>query len=118
VPSVFVSGDAGVCAQARELLPHIGTAAVKEGAGDSTTSIHPQDAVAAIREGVVSALRDQPERCLPELPEHFDLHVRFKRHQHAYRASFYPGMERVDAHTVRLRDGDYRSVLAALLFVL
>ncbi len=118
VPSVFISGDAGVCVQARELLPQIGTTAVKEGHGDSTTSIHPRDAVAAIREGALTALREEPERCLPELPEQFDLQVRFKRHQHAFRASFYPGMERLDAHTVRLRDGDYRVVLAALLFVL
>ena len=46
VPAVFLSGDKGICADAKALIPGITTAAVSEGIGPSTVSIAPQRALA------------------------------------------------------------------------
>jgi len=52
---VFLSGDKGICEEAEGFNPHIYTVAVKQGVGNSTVNIHPDLAVARIREGMTQA---------------------------------------------------------------
>src|SRR5215813_6062451 len=57
VPSVFLSGDAGICTDAQRIVPGIVTVPVSQGIGPSTVSIAPRLALKEIREGVVRALQ-------------------------------------------------------------
>ena len=52
-----------------------------------------------------------------ELPDRFEFELRYRQHPDAYERSFYPGVELVDAHTVRLVSGDWFEVLRAIRFL-
>lgn len=56
VPVVLFSGDEALCREVESVNPAIGTAAVLDGIGDSTVSLHPAAAVRAIKEGVKKAI--------------------------------------------------------------
>lgn len=118
VPLVFVSGDAALCADAESLNPNIITVAVKEGKGGSAISIHPEVAVAEIRDSAESALQgDLSERAI-ELPERYTVEIAYKDHTKAYRSSFYPGAALAEPCLVRFETDDYFEVLRLLQFVL
>jgi D-amino peptidase len=118
VPVAFVSGDAGLCAEAQSLNPHIATVAVKQGVGNMTVSIHPHLAVEQIRDGVRAALEGDLSTCLVPLPDHFAIEIRYRAHTKAYSMSFYPGARLTDSHTVEFEADDYFEVLRFFLFVL
>jgi D-amino peptidase len=117
VPVVFVSGDQGLCDDVARLNPHIGTVAVKEGIGGSTVNLHPDLAVARIREGVAEALSGDVARCQIPLPGEFCAQIRYRDHLQAYSSAFYPGAQQVDALTVQFDAPSYFEVLRFLLFV-
>ena len=50
VPVLLVTGDLGVCEQAKALLPGVYTVPVSRGRGNGSISIHPAEAVRRIRE--------------------------------------------------------------------
>ena len=118
VPVVFVSGDKGLCEEAAELNPQIGTVAVKEGVGNSTISIHPELALVRIRAGMISALKGDLSKCQLTLPNHFSVSIQFKDHSKAYTYSFYPGAILKDPVTVNFETTDYYEVLRFLFFAL
>lgn len=116
VPLVFVSGDQGLCDEISQFHPHIQTLAVKFGAGEATNSIHPAVAVNRIRDEVAKALKADLSRCLVPLPEHFRLEYRYRQHARAYRASFYPGANKLDDHTILFESDNYFEILRYMLF--
>jgi D-amino peptidase len=116
VPTVFVSGDEGICAEARAMDPDIVTVASGHGEGHSTVGEHPEVVEELIRAGMAKAVRESSRRPALPLPTGFELEVRFRVHHDAYRAGFYPGAVRVDDDRVTLRTADYTDVLRALLF--
>jgi len=118
VPAVFLAGDAGLCEDARSLIPAMETVAVKEGAGSSTVNIHPQLAVERIRAGVERALRGDRSRCLVPMPPHFVAAIGYKDHFNAYTHSFYPGARQVAANAIQFESDDYFEVLRFFSFVL
>ncbi len=118
VPVVFVSGDAGLCAEAKALVPGLTSVAVKEGSGGATLNLHPEEAVEQIRSGALQALRGDRAACRVTLPAHFEVEMGFKQHEKAYGASFYPGASQKDAHTVRFAADQYFEVLRMISFVL
>ena len=118
VPVAFVSGDAGLCLEAAELLPGISTVAVKEGIGSSTTSIHPRLAVEKIREGVYAALKKDITGCRLKLPEHFTVEIRYNEAARAYAASFFPGASLLDPFAIRFDADNFFNVLQLITFVL
>jgi D-amino peptidase len=117
IPVMFLSGDAGVCAEAQELVPGITTVPVKQGCGSSTTSIHPKLAVERIRQGAASALQGDLGKCRIELPRHFRVEVGYKEHTQAMQYSFYPGASLGDANTVLFETDQFFEVLRLLAFV-
>ncbi len=117
VPLVFVSGDAGVCEEARALGPAIVTFPVKHGVGGATVNIHPEQALQGIRDGVRKALQGNLSRCRFSLPDRFAVEVGYKDHAKAYRASFYPGASLSGPSAVTFEAGDYFEVLRFLMFV-
>ncbi|MBU0595593.1 M55 family metallopeptidase [Candidatus Bipolaricaulota bacterium] len=118
IPSVLVSGDAGVCSEAESLVAGITTVPVKRGVGGSTISIHPGLAIDRIREGAQAALAGDLTACRIRLPERITLEIVFRHHAPAYRASFYPGATQPDPMTVRYEAPDIYEALRALGFLL
>ena len=99
VPSVFISGDAMMCSLAKEEVPGIVAAAVKEGMGDSTINMHPADACRMIKEYTAAALTlNIPVRTVPDP---LVLEINLKHHQTVRAALALPGVEQTDESTVR-----------------
>lgn len=115
VPSVFLSGDRGICDRAEEFYPGIVTVATKEGTGASTWNIHPEKAVEQIRQGVRGALCQRAP--LIALEDEYEMLICFKDHTKARSASWYPGAEQVDSHTVRIRAKNPREMITARMFM-
>ncbi len=118
VPAVFLSGDQGLCQDVKALNEHIETMAVSQGIGNSTISIHPNLAVKNIQDGVERSLKRDLSECRIFLPEFFEVEIRYKDQNKAYRASYYPGVQPVDSHIIRFETHEYFDVLRLLLFVL
>jgi len=116
VPVVFVSGDKGLCDEIAQFNPHIGSMAVKEGIGNSTVSIHPDLAIAGIREGVSTALKGNLSLCQVKLPDHFSVDIQYRRAYDAYHLGFFPGAIQTDDVTVRFENDSYYEVMRFLLF--
>ena len=116
VPLAFVSGDQGLCDEIAQVNPNIQTVAVKWGIGDSTNSIHPDEAVEQIRSGVARALDDDLSLYQVPLPEHFRLEVRYRQHAKAYKASFYPEAQKIDDHTILYENDSFFEILRYMLF--
>ena len=116
VPVIFVSGDKGLCAEVSGVNPAIATMAVKEGIGNSTINIHPELAVAGIRENMARSMRGDLSKCRLALPDHFLMEIQFKEHIRAYKYSFYPGANLKDPLTVHFESGEYFEILRFLLF--
>jgi len=118
VPTVLVSGDEGICAEASELCPRITTVPVKRGVGASTISIHPNVACKRIQQATETALAGDLASRAISLPSRFSLEIVFRRHANAYAGSFYPGATLSDPTTVRFETDDYFEALRALGFIL
>ncbi|HPQ42124.1 MAG TPA: M55 family metallopeptidase, partial [bacterium] len=82
-------------------FPGIGTAAVKYGIGTAAVNLHPEEARQMIRDGARNSLQRLPDIApfQPESP--FEMTVRYRYEHSAFKASFYPGVDRLDNVTVR-----------------
>jgi len=118
VPLVFVSGDEGICEDATLLIPPIATVAVKRGVGDASINIHPHLAVDQIIERVQIALQDDISKCLLPLPDNFAVEITYKEHAMARKASFFPGAELKQPHSIGFESDDYFDILRFFSFVL
>jgi D-amino peptidase len=118
VPVVFISGDKGICSEAAQQIPGIGTAMVSEGRGASTLSIPPKVAQGMIRQRVSAALTGERMHCRVRLPEQFVLEVTFNNPIDAYRKGWYPGASQSGPQTVRFAHKDYFEILRAIRFIM
>jgi D-amino peptidase len=116
VPTVFISGDQGICDEAVKIIPQISTVAVKEGVGNSTVNIHPSLAVTRIREGVKKAFLGKPQENLINLPGHFKVTIQYKELKSAYLYGFFPGAKQINPNTVQFESDDYFEVMRFFLF--
>jgi D-amino peptidase len=117
VPTVFVSGDKGLCEDDADLHPNLITCPVKEGIGATTLCYNPQEAVQAIKAGVEKALKQSNIQELPKFPETFKLEVCYKDPINAYKYSFYPGIEMIDNNTLVYKTDDYFELIRAYSFM-
>jgi len=117
VSTVLISGDAGICAEASDLVPGMATVPVKRGIGASTISIHPQLACERIRDTAEAALSDDLAACRIDLPDRFAIDLVFRRQAQAYGASFFPGAVLTDPMTVRYECADWFELLCAMRFM-
>jgi len=117
VPSAFLSGDAGMCAEARAMVSGIGTVATSEGFGPATRSLSPKASVAAIRESVEKALSEDLKACLPERADAFELVVEYTNPIEAYRGSWYPGVDHIAPRTLRFEANDFFEIQRAIRFI-
>jgi D-amino peptidase len=116
VPLVFVSGDAGLCEEVKDVSPNTTTHATMVGVGDSTINIQPETSRKAIREKVKVTLSSNLKKCIWTHPDSFSLEVRFIKQKLAYRASHYPGATLVDAKTVAFEASDFDNIMRFMLF--
>lgn len=102
VPLIMVSGDEAACAEAAEQCPGVVTVAVKKGLSRSRARcLHPDVAHELIRKGAAEAVGKcgtlKPWK--PSLP--MTLELTYYRADYADSHASRPGVERVDARTVR-----------------
>jgi D-amino peptidase len=116
VPSVFVSGDAGLCQEVKAHNSHIETVATITGVGNSVITEHPSRTLKLIRKGVKKALQSELKLGMLNIPEQLSFSIEFKKHQEAYRAAFYPGARLLNPLTVGFETNDYFEVLRFNLF--
>ena len=117
VPTVFLAGDALLCASAKSAQPGIHTVATNTGKGAATISIHPARAVSAIRSGVEAALKDKAAHTLPALSDRYELELWFDINEHAFAASFYPGARLHAPHAIRFETDRLYEIMRALQFM-
>jgi D-amino peptidase len=117
VPTVFVTGDEGLMEEVEATNAHIGRCGVKRGVGQSTVTMTPKSAIAAIRAGAEAALKNDPAKSLIALPERFVLEVTYANPVMAYRMSWYPGAGHAGDRTIRYETTNYLDILRMLNFV-
>ena len=114
VPVVFVSGDAAIAQEARELLPDVRTAVVKYGTSRTAARLLPSEVThPLIRDGVAEALlatRRPDPLDFAGLPVTLSL----TNTRRCDAAALCPGAERVDGRTLRIAGGDFLQTFAAL----
>ncbi|WP_129600073.1 M55 family metallopeptidase [Anaerophilus nitritogenes] len=117
VPVVFLSGDEMLCRNSKDLVSNIETVAVKKGEGNATFNIHPEYACECIKEGVKEGIK-KIQQCKIQSPKEFELEIRFQKHQDANKASYYPGVIRIDDCTVKYKAKDIQEMMTARMFIL
>ncbi len=115
VPSIFISGDKGICDQALEENPDIEVFATKECVGNATINVHPQESIEKIKLGVKMALEKTHKK--PLLEDEYTLEICFKEHQKARCASWYPGAVRIDSTTVSYTAKEPKELMTARMFM-
>lgn len=99
VPSVFLSGDKGMCVMAKNEVPDIITVPTKDAVGNATWNMDPRQVETMIYEGVSMALKNRPVFRDEPLDE-FRITMNFKKHSAARKASWFPGAKQLDSRTV------------------
>ena len=117
VPVVFLSGDRGICQEAKRLNENIEVLAVKEGLGNSTINIHPDLAREKIEYLVEKALSKDLAKNQIELPDEFVLEVRYKEHGLLEKRKNYPGAEEIDSKTLKLVFDSFIDLAKAISFL-
>lgn len=117
VPTVFVTGDEGLMEEVKSTNGNIGLCGVKSGRGQSTVTMTPKAAIAAIRQGAEKALKADPAKSLIALPKSFVLEITYANPVLATRMAFYPGASHAGDRTIRFETQNYFDVLRMLNFV-
>ncbi|MBB3975515.1 D-amino peptidase [Rhizobium azooxidifex] len=117
VPSVFLAGDAGICSEARTMVPGLKAVETLEGKGRAATSISPAWSRRLIREGVAEALSGDFAQVLPTRAEHYEVVIEFNNPTDAYRAGWYPGAYAHGPRAVAFKHVDFAEILRALVFL-
>ncbi len=102
VPMVMVSGDEAACREAREFFPVIECACVKRGIGRNRAEpVDPEEALERIREAARRAISliGKAKPFTPILP--MEIRLEYTRSDYCDSAAGKPGVERLDARTVR-----------------
>ena len=115
IPLLFLSGDDAACREAETFVPGITTTTVKKGLSlHSAISVSAPEARRRLGEGVAEALANHRSQAVAPLswPGPYVLEKRFFHSSHAD-AALRPGVERVDAQTVRLRSENILDIIYA-----
>lgn len=108
VPSIAISGDEGICWNAKNEIPEIETVTVKTCKGNSSFNMHPEDACEAIKEAVKKAInKEVPVR---ELPEEYEVEVCLKSHQAVTSALRFDWVEHVEDNIVKFTTTDPKEI--------
>jgi D-amino peptidase len=117
IPTLFLSGDQGICDEVKTINKHIGTVATKSGFGKATLNEHPETILKRIKD-VFSSIDYHQDAYVCSLPERFGVEMNFKDPAKAYWASFYPGAQQVDDTTISFNTTHYMDVLRLFSFTI
>ncbi|CAN7611926.1 M55 family metallopeptidase [Brucella pseudogrignonensis] len=117
VPSLLVSGDAGICHDANDLVSGIATVQTLTGYGAAALSMAPAAARAAIAAAAQAAVENIAAIQPPVIAKQFRLIIEFNNPCDAYRASFYPNACSNGPRSVLFETTDYFEILRALRFM-
>lgn len=115
VPVVFVSGDKQLCDKAQRVMPGVETVATKTGIGGATINRCPQTVCEEIKDKVQAALTKEPQP-VPE-DQSYKLEICYREHMQAHKASFYPGVKLLDAHTVSYEAKSLEDLITTFYFI-
>ena len=102
VPVVLISGDADAVAELKALVPTTEGVVVKQGISfHAAATITPEASQALIRAGARRAIERLREMKPFVMRGPFQLELTYKNYTPAEMMAFLPGIERLDAHTVR-----------------
>ena len=118
VPIVFLSGDLGICEEAKRVAEKIVTVPVKEGVGNSTINIHPQLALELIKKGVEEGLNKKLIGANIKLPNEFKIDIKYHHHADALRKTAYPNVEQTGKKTIAYYTDDFMELVKSLRFLL
>ncbi|SKC37123.1 M55 family metallopeptidase [Maledivibacter halophilus] len=118
VPIAFLSGDRGICHEAKKFNKNIITVPVNEGKGSSTINIHPNKSIELIKNGMEEALKGNLSKNKVELPKNFSLEIRYNFHGNAYKNSFYPGAVQKSPKSILFEANDYFEIMRAASFLI
>lgn len=117
VPSALIAGDAGICADARAMVPGIATVETLRGFGPATDSISPARSRELIREGVEVALKGDLKANITPVQGPYEVVIEFNTPVDAYRGSWYPGAKMHGLRAVGFASDDFFEILRALRFM-
>lgn len=118
VPIIAITGDGGIIRESKYMDSAIPTVATQEGFGGAMISVHPALTLKRIAHAVEEGMQKiKNEKVVFEMSEPFNIKVMFKRHQDAYKYSFYPQAKQLDEVTISLTSERYVDLLAFLLFI-
>ncbi len=111
VPVLMVSGDRAIVEEVTAQLPWVVGVAVKNGIGNmSANSLSPAAAQAALRAAACTAVQRAREARPFTFDPPFELQISTTQIEHAEYIATVPGIERVDARTVRYTTTEYLSL--------
>ncbi|TKT74463.1 M55 family metallopeptidase [Aquamicrobium sp. LC103] len=116
VPSVFLAGDAGICADARAMIPGMATVETLFGAGPASNSIAPARSCRLICEGVEAALANGAGG-VPSTNGPWEVVVEFVNPVNAYQSRWYPGATAHGPRAVAFEASNFFEILRALRFI-
>ncbi|WP_319568806.1 M55 family metallopeptidase [Cohaesibacter marisflavi] len=117
VPSVFLSGDQGICQDAQAFVHGIATVETLIGVGPSTNSIAPRKSRSEIRSGIAAVLAKDTSAMLPPIAPSFELIIEFNNPEDAYKASWYPGAKSHSPRTIAFEHKHFFEILRAYHFM-
>jgi D-amino peptidase len=112
VPMLMVSGDEAACVEARRFFDPVETAVVKHGLGRNRAAlVEPVEARAGIREAArrAIALVGRARPMIPEKP--MEIVLEYNRSDYCDEVASRPGIERLDARTIRKVTRDPLAIL-------
>lgn len=117
VPVVFLSGDKGLCDEAKKVNSNIVTVPVKEGIGNATINIHPQLALDLIRDGVEKSLKKDLSLYKIELPEEFIIVISYREIKDCMKALNYHNVTQIGHKQIMFKTDDFMEVVRAIEFL-
>ena len=120
VPSIFLSGDKNICERAREIDKDIRTFPVKEGIGGASVDLAPSLAVEEIERQVKEAvlgLKDWKDYDF-NLPDKFQVEISYKDHRQVLKASYYPGVKKINSRTVAYEASSVLELMTTRMFIM
>jgi D-amino peptidase len=117
VPVIMISGDNMICNWAKSFNPNITIAPIKEGVGNSIISLNRKDTLKLINRKAKESI-NKIQECKIELPSFFKANISYKSHVDAFKASYYPGVKRVDSYNVSYDAESIKDLLVTRMFIL
>jgi D-amino peptidase len=118
VPVLFISGDDGICTQAKKFIPDISTVSTFVGEGNSLISRLPKDVINEMTTRVSDIVSKRNfNNQIIKLPQNFDIEIGYVSHVKAYKASFYPNVKKIGAKSISFTTKDYYEFLRMLVFI-